>query len=52
MMLAEKLTVAKVYFTPLSLEEAQCILDMDGFLVTHLGTNYSAFEDWVNVTLR
>ena len=52
MMLAEKLTVAKVYFTPLSLEEAHCIMDMDGFLVTHLGTNYSAFEDWVNVTLR
>lgn len=48
---SEKLTVAKVYFTPLTNEEAHCLLDMDSFLITHLGTSYSAFTDWVDVTL-
>ncbi len=52
MMVAEKTTVAKSYFMPLSLEEANCILQMDGFLVNHLGTNYSSFVDWINVTLN
>ena len=52
MMLEEKTTVAKVYFTPLTLEEAHTILDMDSFLINNLGSNYSSFVDWVDATLR
>ena len=47
----EKYTVAQNAFYPLRRNEANTILGLDAFLVTHLGTYYKAFEDWVNTTL-
>ena len=47
----EKYAVAQDAFYPLRRDEAKAILSMDSFLVTHLGTYYSAFVDWVNTVL-
>lgn len=47
----EKYAVSQDVFYPLRREEAQAILSMDSFLVSHLGTYYNAFVDWVNTTL-
>ena len=47
----EKYALAQDAFYPLRRDEAKAILSFDAFLMTHLGTYYSAFVDWVNTTL-
>ena len=47
----EKYAVAQDAFYPLRRDEANTILGFDSFLVSHLGTYYDAFEDWVNTVL-
>ena len=47
----EKYVISQDVFYPLLRNEAQAILSMDSFLVSHLGTYYNAFVDWVNTTL-
>ena len=47
----EKYTVSQDAFYTLRRDEANAILNMDSFLVVHRGAYYSAFEDWVNMTL-
>lgn len=47
----EKYAVCQDAFYPLRRTEAQAILSMDSFIMTNLGTYYSTFVDWINMTL-
>lgn len=47
----EKYAICKEEFTPLRKNEAQFLLEVDSFLIAHLGVYYSSFTDWVDTSL-